>query len=71
VAGVVAHRRRASLGVDDGLQRLADAQPSVEASRGARAAADGFCVSVTANSSLPPPGSRRTPWSPTWPPPSA
>ena len=31
----------------------------------------GFWVSVTVNSSLPPPGSRIVPWSPTWPPPSA
>ena len=31
----------------------------------------GRCVSVTVNSSLPPPGSRIVPWSPTWPPPSA
>ena len=71
-AGVVAHRVGAPLGVDDGLDRLADAQPAVErAAMDDQASRPARCVSSTVNSSLPPPGSRIVPWSPTWPPPSA
>ena len=71
-AGVVAHRVGPPLGVDDRLDRLADPQPAVERAAMDDEAADraSACPS-TVNRSLPPPGSRSTPWSPTWPPPSA
>ena len=71
-ARVVAHRVGAPLGVHDGLDRLADPEPAVErAAMDDQAAERPLRVGRRVNSSLPPPGSRRTPWSPTWPPPSA
>ena len=72
-AGVVAHRARPALGVDLGLDRVADRQPAVQqAALDDQAAGRDRPLGVgDLEEQRPPPGSRSTPRSPTWPPPSA
>src|SRR4051794_35031135 len=68
---VIAHRARPPLGIHDGLHGPADLDPAVErasvddqATERLLGVRDGEQIAAAA-------GSRRTPWSPTWPPPSA
>ena len=70
-AGVVAHRVGAALRVDDCLNGLAHAQPSVEVAAMDDQAAHRLVRVDDGEQLAPSPVSRRLPWSPTWPPPSA
>ena len=70
-AGVVAHRVRAPLGVDLGRDRLADPEPPVQRAAMDDQPADRLLGVLDLEQSIPPPGSRIAPRSPTWPPPSA
>ena len=70
-AGVVAHRVGAPLGVDDGLDGLADLEPAAQRAAMDDQAADRLLRVLDREQLAPPPGSRSAPWSPTWPPPSA
>ena len=71
-AGVVAHRVGAPLGVDVGVDGLADPQPAVERAAMDDQAADRLLgVLDREERRCRRPASRRTPRSPTWPPPSA
>ena len=70
-ARVVAHRVGAAAGVDDRVDGLADPQPAVERAAVDDQPADRPLGVLDGEEDEPPPASRSSPWSPTWPPPSA
>jgi hypothetical protein len=70
-AGVVAHRVRPPVGVDDGAHGLADAEPAVERPAMDDQAPDRLLGVLDAEQLGAATRPRMTPRSPTWPPPSA
>ena len=70
-AGVVAHRVGAPIGIDHGLDGLADLQPAAQRPAMDDQPTDRALRVLDREQLAAATGSRMMPWSPTWPPPSA